>query len=74
MMGPAGFISPDDIEIMERNHHAMNATGDDWLFIGRGLHRERAMPDGGRSGMTMDETHLRGFWRHYAQLMDTPDV
>ncbi len=74
MMGPAGFISPDDIEIMERNHHAMNATGDDWLFIGRGLHRERSMPDGGRSGMTMDETHLRGFWRHYAQLMDAPDA
>lgn len=74
MMGPAGFVSPDDIEIMERNHLAMNATGDDWLFIGRGLHRERNMPDGGRSGMTMDETHLRGFWRHYAQLMDASDV
>jgi phenylpropionate dioxygenase-like ring-hydroxylating dioxygenase large terminal subunit len=69
MMGPAGFISPDDIEIMERNQIGIQAEGHDWLYIGRGLHRERDMPDGGRSGMTMDETHLRGFWRHYAALM-----
>jgi len=70
MFGAAGFVSPDDIEIMERNQVGMHAQGNDWLFIGRGLHRERAMPDGGRSGMTMDETHLRGFWRHYVSLME----
>ena len=70
MFGSAGFVSPDDIEIMERNQVGMQAQGNDWLFIGRGLHRERPMPDGGRSGMTMDETHLRGFWRHYASLME----
>jgi len=70
MFGAAGFVSPDDVEIMERNQIGMQATGDDWLFIGRGLHRERDMPDGGRSGFTMDETHLRGFWRHYVQLMN----
>lgn len=70
MFGAAGFVSPDDIEIMERNQVGMQAQGNDWLFIGRGLHRERPMPDGGRSGMTMDETHLRGFWRHYASLME----
>lgn len=69
MFGAAGFVSPDDIEIMERNQIGLQAKGDDWLFIGRGLHRERDMPDGGRSGMTMDETHLRGFWRHYISLM-----
>lgn len=70
MFGSAGFVSPDDIEIMERNQVGMQAEGDDWLYIGRGLHREREMPDGGRSGFTMDETHLRGFWRHYASLMN----
>jgi len=69
MFGAAGFVSPDDVEIMERNQIGMQAQGNDWLFIGRGLHREREMPDGGRSGYTMDETHLRGFWRHYAALM-----
>ena len=70
MFGSAGFVSPDDVEIMERNQIGMKAVGDDWLFIGRGEHRERDMPDGGRSGFTMDETHLRGFWRHYASLME----
>lgn len=70
MFGAAGFVSPDDVEIMERNQIGLDATEDDWLFIGRGIHRERDMPDGGKSGHTMDETHLRGFWRHYAELMN----
>lgn len=70
MFGSAGFVSPDDVEIMERNQLGMQARGDDRLYIGRGMHRERAMPDGGRSGMTRDETHLRGFWRHYVSLME----
>ena len=69
MFGAAGFVSPDDLEIMERNQIGMQARGHDWLFIGRGLHREHDMPDGGRGGMTRDETHLRGFWRHYVSLM-----
>src|SRR6202140_732115 len=69
MFGAAGFVSPDDLEIMERNQIGMQARGQDWLFIGRGLHREHDMPDGGRGGMTRDETHLRGFWRHYVSLM-----
>lgn len=70
MFGSAGFVSPDDVEIMERNQIGMQAQGNDWLFIGRGEHREKEMPDGGMSGFTMDETHLRGFWRHYVDLMN----
>jgi phenylpropionate dioxygenase-like ring-hydroxylating dioxygenase large terminal subunit len=67
--GPAGFLSADDLEIMERSQVALGAEGDDWLYIGRGLHREKARPDGGSAGTTMDENHLRGLWRHYAELM-----
>lgn len=67
--GPAGFISPDDIEIMERNQIGVQAQGNEWQYIGRGLHRVKHHPDGGTSGFTMDENHLRGMWRHYAQLM-----
>ena len=47
--GPAGFISPDDIEIMERNQIGMQAQGNDFSFIGRGIHREKSMSDGGTS-------------------------
>jgi fatty-acyl-CoA synthase len=67
--GPAGFISPDDIEIMERNQLGLAAQGDGWTFIGRGAHRTKTMPDGGTSGFTMDENHLRGMWQHYRTLM-----
>ena len=67
--GPAGFLSPDDIEIMERNQIGIQAQGNEWLFIGRGIHREENLPNGGTRGHDMDENHLRGLWRHYAQLL-----
>jgi|SRR5579862_3708152 len=67
--GPAGLISPDDIEIMERNQLGVEAQGNDWQFIGRGLHRDKLLPDGGSAGFTMDECHLRGMWQHYGRLM-----
>jgi phenylpropionate dioxygenase-like ring-hydroxylating dioxygenase large terminal subunit len=68
--GPAGFISPDDIEIMERNQIGVQAQGNDWQYIGRGLHRVKETPGGGTAGYTMDENHLRGMWQHYARLMN----
>ncbi len=71
MFGAAGFISPDDIEIMERSQVALNAGGNEWLFIGRGEHRDKVFPDGGSTGYTMDENHIRGFWKHYAGVMNT---
>jgi fatty-acyl-CoA synthase len=72
--GPAGFISPDDIEIMERNQIGMQAEGNDWLYIGRGLHRDKILPDGGSVGYTMDENHIRGMWQHYTALMLRADA
>jgi hypothetical protein len=72
--GPAGFISPDDIEIMERNQIGIQAQGNDASFIGRGIHREKVMADGGTAGFTMDENHLRGMWKHYAKLMHDADA
>jgi phenylpropionate dioxygenase-like ring-hydroxylating dioxygenase large terminal subunit len=71
--GPAGLISPDDIEIIERNQRGLRAQGNDWQFIGRGLDRDTVLPDGGASGYTMDECHLRGMWRHYGRLMNGRD-
>ncbi len=71
-LGPAGFVAPDDMQIMERNQAALRARGDEWLFLGRGAHRERRLDDGRASGQFMDETQLRGLWRHYAALMSAP--
>lgn len=67
--GPSGFLSPDDIEIMERNQVGVQALGDDWLYIGRGIHREEKNADGSTRGLDMDENHLRGLWHHYMRVM-----
>ena len=67
--GPAGFLAPDDLEVLERSQTAVEALGEEWLFIGRGIHREKTFPDGGSSGVSMDENHLRGMWHHYGRLM-----
>lgn len=69
--GPAGFLASDDIEILERSQLALQAEGNEWLYIGRGLHREKLLNGGTIAGNTMDENHLRGMWRHYANLMMT---
>jgi fatty-acyl-CoA synthase len=68
--GPAGFLSPDDFEILERSQVGVEAHVNEWLFIGRGVHREKPLPDGGSLGAAMDENHLRGMWRHYLHLMN----
>jgi fatty-acyl-CoA synthase len=55
---------------MERNQIGLQAKGNEWLFIGRGIHRERKLSDGSTVGHDMDENQLRGLWQHYAQLMN----
>ncbi|MBI3302798.1 MAG: hypothetical protein HYZ72_12100 [Deltaproteobacteria bacterium] len=39
--GPAGFGSPDDLDIFERQQLALQAQVNEWLVLRRGLHRER---------------------------------
>ena len=69
--GPAGFLVSDDLEILERSQVALQAEGNDWLYIGRGVHREKDLGGGVIAGNSMDENQLRGFWRHYAAVMMT---
>jgi phenylpropionate dioxygenase-like ring-hydroxylating dioxygenase large terminal subunit len=69
--GPAGFLASDDLEILERSQAAVEAEGNDWLYIGRGADRETTLPNGAVSGNSMDENQLRGFWRHYSATMMT---
>jgi phenylpropionate dioxygenase-like ring-hydroxylating dioxygenase large terminal subunit len=69
--GPAGFLAPDDLEILERSQVGVEADGDEWLYMGRGIDRERTLAGGAVSGNSMDENQLRGFWRHYSATMMT---
>ena len=67
--GPAGFLASDDIEILERSQSALQAEGNEWLYIGRGAHREKQIKNGAIAGHAMDENQLRGMWRHYTDIM-----
>ena len=67
--GPAGFLAADDVQIIERNQLGVQAQGNEWIYLGRGMHREKLSDDGVSRGYSMDENHLRGLWRHYSALM-----
>ena len=69
--GPAGFLASDDLEILERTQLGLKAEGNEWLYIGRGLDREKTHANGMVTGNSMDENQLRGFWRHYSATMAT---
>ena len=66
--GSAGFGMPDDFELLERQWAGIQANSLDWLLLERGIERERAEADA-RVGQLMDETNLRGIWRHWKKLM-----
>jgi phenylpropionate dioxygenase-like ring-hydroxylating dioxygenase large terminal subunit len=70
--GPAGFGSPDDVDIFERQQLALQARASEWLILRRGLHRERVEEGGIRTSHIADEGHVRGIWQHYRQLMLQP--
>ena len=69
-VGPAGFLLADDAEMYERTQLGVQSSQPEWLFLGRGLHRERADADGHPIGDATDETPSRGIWRHYKSLME----
>jgi phenylpropionate dioxygenase-like ring-hydroxylating dioxygenase large terminal subunit len=69
-VGPAGFLLADDSEMYERTQRGMEANDTDWVFLGRGEHRERRDDDGFLVAHATDEVPSRGIWRHYRALME----
>ena len=67
--GPAGGGAADDMEIFERQMAGFRATVDPWLYLGRGLGRERTGPDGSLEGQITDETGSRAFLRQWRKSM-----
>ncbi len=68
-VGPAGFLLADDAEMYERTQMGVQSQNPEWLFLGRGQHRERTDEHGFLIGDVTDETPSRGIWRHYRDLM-----
>ncbi|MBG9388054.1 aromatic ring-hydroxylating oxygenase subunit alpha [Caenimonas aquaedulcis] len=69
-VGPAGFLLADDAEMYERTQLGVQSQNPEWLYLGRGRHRERRDENGFRIGDATDETPSRGIWRHYRALME----
>jgi phenylpropionate dioxygenase-like ring-hydroxylating dioxygenase large terminal subunit len=69
-VGPAGFLLADDAEMYERTQLGVQSSNPEWLYLGRGKHRERTDDNGHLIGDATDETPSRGMWRHYRSLME----
>jgi len=62
--GPAGMVEPDDSAVWERLQLGLEAGEPEWAILERGTGRDAA-----GEGRLLDEIALRGFWRHYRELM-----
>ncbi|MGE0097175.1 MAG: Rieske 2Fe-2S domain-containing protein [Hydrogenophaga sp.] len=69
-VGPAGFLLADDAEMYERTQMGVQMRNPEWLYLGRGKHRERRDEDGFLVGDNTDEVPTRGIWRHYKSMME----
>jgi hypothetical protein len=69
--GPAGFTSPDDVEVFARNQLGLMAKAEDrdWQLMARGLHREQPDEEGVTFGQVKDETGMRSIYREWKRLM-----
>jgi phenylpropionate dioxygenase-like ring-hydroxylating dioxygenase large terminal subunit len=69
-VGPAGLLLADDSEMYERTHRGILSRQPEWVYLGRGEHRERRDDGGYLVAHATDEVPSRGIWRHYRQLME----
>ncbi len=65
-LGPGGFATPDDVEMLESCQRGFANREVGWSDISRGMKRERP-------GLT-DEMQMRAFWRRWNQLMTEPQI
>lgn len=69
-VGPAGFLLADDAEMYERTQAGVRMRNPEWLYLGRGAHREQVEPDGCIVGNVTDDMPSRAMWRYYKSLME----
>jgi phenylpropionate dioxygenase-like ring-hydroxylating dioxygenase large terminal subunit len=69
-MGPAGFLIADDGEIGGRNQLGLSAEQPEWLALSRGFESETHDETGVVNHDKSAETPQRGFWQHWATVME----
>jgi p-cumate 2,3-dioxygenase alpha subunit len=61
-LGPAGFATPDDVEMLEMCQRGYgNVGGNEWNDLSRGMLRNQPVKS--------DEFQMRTFWRRWRELM-----
>ncbi len=68
-MGPASFLMPEDLIVAGRNQLGLEARGNEWIELSRGLNRERVDKEGRAVSHVTDETTNRALWQHYLSVM-----
>lgn len=69
-VGSAGFLLADDSEMYERTQRGVQSRDPEWVYLGRGKHREHLDEQGFLVGDATDEVASRGMWEHYRSLME----
>ena len=65
-LGPGGFATPDDVEVLESCQQGFRSGGVEWSDLSRGFHRD---PRGD------DELQMRSFWRRWqSRIAELPYV
>lgn len=65
-LGPGGFATPDDVEMLESCQRGFVNREVGWSDISRGMKREHPS--------ISDELQMRAFWRRWNQLMTEPTI
>ncbi|HVN29597.1 MAG TPA: aromatic ring-hydroxylating dioxygenase subunit alpha [Candidatus Binataceae bacterium] len=65
-LGPGGFATPDDVEMLESCQRGFINREVGWSDISRGMHREIPRTD--------DELQMRAFWRQWNGLVTGPRI
>jgi len=68
-MGPASFLMPEDLTVASRNQLGLEARGNEWIELRRGLTREYIDTEGRAVSHVTDETTNRALWQHYLSVM-----
>ncbi|MGE0798856.1 MAG: Rieske 2Fe-2S domain-containing protein [Lautropia sp.] len=67
--GPAGFGSPDDVEVWGRVQRGAQGSDDVDILLNRGLGREKTDGDGHATGQLTDETGMREAYAMWNRMM-----
>ena len=73
-MGPAGFLIADDGEIGARNQLGLASHASEWVVLRRGITSDETDATGTVNHDKSAETPQRGWWKHWAEVLDGPDL